>query len=127
MRVEAGGVPVTLVCSRAFPKGCRQRFVDGRLKPHDVGLAISLLHFLRIESLKLLDDRPVRQHISGQVDFMFGAVDKPNVDMFEVFRRRVVNYGAGSARHGAREASKRTAVRNTRNRLNVTARGPNSR
>ena len=95
MRVEAGGVPVTLVCSRAVPKGCRQRFVDGRLKPHDVGLAISLLHFLRIESLKLLDDRPVRQHISGQVDFMFGAVDKPNVDMFEVFRRRVVNYGRG--------------------------------
>lgn len=26
---------------------------------------------------------------------MFVAVDKPNVDMFEVFRRRVVNYGRG--------------------------------
>jgi len=29
--------------------------------------------------------------------------------------------GAGSAEHGVSEASKRTAVRNTRKRLNVTA------
>ena len=38
-----------------------------------------------------MHDRPVAQYVSGQVDFVFGAVDKHYVDVFEVFRRRGVN------------------------------------
>jgi hypothetical protein len=34
---------------------------------------------------------PVRQDIGGHVDFTLGAIDKRNVDVFQVFRRRVVN------------------------------------
>jgi hypothetical protein len=30
-----------------------------------------------------LQDRPVRQDIGGHVDFVVGAIDKHNVDMFE--------------------------------------------
>jgi hypothetical protein len=38
--------------------------------------------------------------------------------MFEVFRRRVVNEGAGSAEYGVSEASKRAAIRGARTRSN---------
>ena len=34
---------------------------------------------------------PVRQDISGQIDFVLGAIDQGNVDVFQVFRRRVMN------------------------------------
>jgi hypothetical protein len=38
-----------------------------------------------------LHDGPARQDIGRHVDFMLGAIDKHNVDVFQVFRRRVVN------------------------------------
>ena len=38
-----------------------------------------------------LQDRPVGQHIGRHVDFVPGAIDKRNVNMFEVFRRCIVN------------------------------------
>ena len=47
--------------------------------------------------------------------------EKRPADVFEVLRRCVVMTGARSAKHGASAASKRTAVRNARNRLNVAA------
>jgi hypothetical protein len=47
-----------------------------------------------------LHDGPVGQHIGRHVDFVLGAIDKRNVDVFQVFRRRVVNdrRGLGAAR-----------------------------
>jgi hypothetical protein len=42
---------------------------------------------------------PIRQDIGGHVDFMLGSIDQGNVDVFQVFRRRVVN---GRRRIGAR-------------------------
>jgi len=46
-----------------------------------------------------LHDWPVRQHISGHVDFVLGAVDQGNVDVFKVLSRRVMNdwRGIGAA------------------------------
>jgi len=45
-----------------------------------------------------LHDWPVRQDI--RVDFMLGAIDKRNVDVFKGFRGRIVNdrRGIGAAR-----------------------------
>ena len=40
---------------------------------------------------KRLHDGQVGQHICGQVDFMLGAIDQGDVDVFEVFGRRVMN------------------------------------
>jgi hypothetical protein len=47
-----------------------------------------------------LQDRPVRQDICGHVDFTLGAIDKRHVDVFQVFRWRIVNdrRGIGAAR-----------------------------
>jgi hypothetical protein len=42
-----------------------------------------------------LQDRPIRQDIGGHVDFMLGAVDQRNVNVFEVLARRVVNFWRG--------------------------------
>ncbi|HEY8032180.1 MAG TPA: hypothetical protein VIF02_07350 [Methylocella sp.] len=38
-----------------------------------------------------LPDGPVGQHTGRHVDLVPGANDKRNVDMFEVFRRRILN------------------------------------
>jgi hypothetical protein len=42
-----------------------------------------------------LHDGPDRQDIGRHVDFMLGAIDKRNVDVFEVLARRVVNFWRG--------------------------------
>jgi hypothetical protein len=46
-----------------------------------------------------LHDRPVRQDIRRHVDFTLGAIDHGNVDVFKVFRWRVMNdrRGIGAA------------------------------
>ena len=60
-----------------------------------------------------LQDWPVGQHIGRHVDFVLGAIDKCNVDVFEVFRRRIVNdrRGLGVAR---RERGEQDASRDAR-------------
>jgi hypothetical protein len=73
---------------------------------------------------KRLHDGQVGQHICGQVDFMLGAIDQGDVDVFEVFGRRVMNDRPGSAEHGASEARKGTAIREVRNKFNVATPGP---
>ena len=38
-----------------------------------------------------LHDWPVRQDVGGHIDFMLGAIDQGNVDVFKVLCRRVMN------------------------------------
>ena len=38
-----------------------------------------------------LNDGPIRKDIGGKIDFMLCAVDKLNVNVFEVFRWRIVD------------------------------------
>ena len=65
-----------------------------------------------------LHDRPIRQDVCGQVDFMLGAIDQRDVDVFEILRRRVVNdrrrVGRGPA---PAEASRNAAVREVRKQV----------
>jgi len=42
-----------------------------------------------------LHDGPIGEHVSREVDFMLGAVDQANVDIFEVFCRRIMNNRRG--------------------------------
>jgi hypothetical protein len=52
-----------------------------------------------------LQDWPVRQNIRGHVDFMLGAIDKRNIDVFQIFRGRIMNgrRGLGGARRESGE------------------------
>jgi hypothetical protein len=45
-----------------------------------------------------LHNGPVSQHIGRHVDFMLGAINQINVDMFKVLVRRIVNdrHGIGA-------------------------------
>jgi hypothetical protein len=38
---------------------------------------------------------PVRQDIGGHIDFMLGAIDQGNINVFQVFRRGVMNDRCG--------------------------------
>jgi hypothetical protein len=57
-----------------------------------------------------LHNGPVRQDIGGHVDFILGAIDQGHVDVFQVFRRRVVNgrrrIGAARRERGEQETSR---------------------
>jgi hypothetical protein len=75
------------------------------------GLALGKLSAVKIDAhldatiggaCERLQDWPVSQHIGCHVDFVLGAINQCNVDMFEVFCRRVVNdrRWIGAARRG---------------------------
>jgi hypothetical protein len=80
------------------------RLLGGEIQKNLRGLALGKLSPVKVDShldaaidgaRERLNDGPVSQHIGRHVDFMLGAIDKRNVDVFEVLARRVVNFWRG--------------------------------
>jgi hypothetical protein len=102
---------------RGRERGCARRL--GEVTENLCGLSLGELCAVEINAnldaaisgtRERLHYGPVRQDIGGHVDFVLGAIDKRNVDVFQVFRRRLVNdrRGIGAARRerGEKEASR---------------------
>ena len=101
-----------------FPRSAGPILASGKLSPVKIN---SHLDATIGGACERLHDGPVGQHIGRHVDFVLGAIDQCNVDMFEVFDRRVVNCRRGIGGAWCRKVRKRTAVRETRNWLNAIA------
>jgi hypothetical protein len=93
--------------------------VPARSRKTFAGLALGKLCAVEIDAdrnatiggaRERLHDWPVRQDICRHVDFVLGAIDKRNVDVFQVFRWRIVNgkrrIGTARRERGEQEASR---------------------
>src|ERR1017187_5850318 len=54
-RIERGSAAVTIVAGRVVSKSRGQRFINRGFESHDFWDLIPFLHFLRLESLKILN------------------------------------------------------------------------